>query len=396
MTTKVQVTPTLESNRIEALDMMRGFALLGILLVNMRHFQYGLFPEYTMPAPTSFLDSGADALISILAQGSFYTLFSFLFGYGMALMKDRFTEQKQGFVAVYWRRTLILLLLGYVHGLFIWDGDILFMYAICSFLLFFFLKLTERGLLIWALILLGIMATSALGELSMEEDPYTEAVFQSIAAYSEDEDAVLSSGTYGEVVEFRRTADPTGLGVLGDILIFVNNMISVIGMFLLGAFVHRKGWIANAAEHKAIFKRMLWIGLLIGFPIKIATVLSPANLETIQIIIGGPLVALFYISCIALFSQTAQGKKLLKPFTYVGRLSLTNYLLQSLVFTTVFYGYGLGLYGSLGLFVGLLLSIGFFALQIVCSHFWLRHFRIGPMEWVWRAGTYLSIPKWRR
>lgn len=128
---KTTTSPLLTNDRIESLDMMRGLALLGILLANSMHFQYGLFliPDIHNYYPNGIIDRIAEGFILLFVQSSFYTLFSFLFGYGMAFLKERLLTREQPFARVYWRRMLILLLVGYLHGVYIWDGDILFVYA---------------------------------------------------------------------------------------------------------------------------------------------------------------------------------------------------------------------------------------------------------------------------
>ncbi|MDT8862330.1 DUF418 domain-containing protein [Alkalihalobacillus sp. MEB130] len=384
--------PLKEGDRIIALDMMRGLALLGILLANSLHFQYGLFvlPEIHHLYPLGMIDKIAEGLILVFAQASFYTLFSFLFGYGMAYLKERLEQRTLRFGVVYFRRTFLLLIVGYLHGLFIWDGDILFVYALTAFLLYFFLKLKERGLLIWSFLLLFLMALS----IATPEDESTSIVDEQLLQYSIEENEVLSSGSYSEVVFFRLYADPLGLGIVGDIIINATAMVSVLGMFLLGAFVARKKWLLDVPKHRRLILRIWWITMLFGFPCKIAYLFIDTNAyEMLHTMVGGPLVAMFYASSIVLLATSERGQRWLKPLTYVGRLSLSNYLLQSLVFTTLFYGYGVGLFSNIGVFTGVLLVLVFFTLQVIASKWWLRLFQIGPFEWLWRAGTYLYLPK---
>ncbi|GAE25759.1 hypothetical protein JCM9140_1768 [Halalkalibacter wakoensis JCM 9140] len=387
--------PLHEEERILSLDVMRGFALLGILLANSLHFQYGLFviPEIHNLYPLGPLDQIAESFILLFTQASFYTLFSFLFGYGMAFLKERLEQKNLHFGAVYWRRTFILLVVGYVHGLFIWDGDILFVYALTAFVLFFFLKLRSKTLFIWSFLLLFLMALS----IGTPEDEASTSLDNQLLSYSTEEKDVLSTGSYAEVVSFRLHADPLGLGVMGDIIINATSMVSVLGMFLLGAFVARKKWLVNLHDNRKLFVRVWWTTLLIGFPSKLPYLFSDRYaFEMLHMTIGGPFVAMFYASSIALLCTNERSLQILRPLTYVGRLSLTNYLTQSLVFTTLFYGYGFGLFSSIGVFAAAILVFVFFALQIVVSKWWLRHFYIGPFEWFWRWATYLSIPKFRR
>ncbi len=387
-------TPVQESDRITSLDMMRGLALLGILIANSLHFQYGLFliPDIHDFYPLGTIDKVAEMFIQVFATSSFYTLFSFLFGYGMAFLKERLEQQHLSFSPLYWRRTFILLVTGLLHGIFIWDGDILVIYALTAMVLFFFLKLKERGLLIWSVLLLFIMALT----IAIPEDDST-AYDEQLIHYSIEEKEALGQGSYADVVFFRIFSDPLGLGVIGDIIIQISSIMSVLGMFLLGAYVARKKWLVHPVENRSILLRVWWITLLIGFPSKIAYLFNDSyTYEMLHTTVGGPLVAMFYASSIALLASSKRKSRLLYPLTYVGRLSLTNYLLQSIVFTTLFYGYGLNLFSRIGIFTGLILCFVFFALQIVASKWWLKHFYMGPFEWVWRVGTYLRLPRMRR
>ncbi|WP_368505590.1 DUF418 domain-containing protein [Alkalihalophilus sp. As8PL] len=394
MTTRA--TSIQDNERIASLDMMRGLALLGILLANSLHFQYGLFliPNLHDYYPLGMIDRITENAILFLATASFYTLFSFLFGYGMALLKERLEQRELRFGTVYFRRMSILLVVGFLHYLLIWDGDILLTYALGGMLLYFFLRLKEKGLLVWSLILLLLMATS----IGMPEDESTLVVEDSLASYSVIEKEVLTSGSYAEVVQFRLTEDMFGLGGYGQILVILSAMIAVIGMFLLGAFVARKKWLLNIDHHRTMLKKVWWITLLVGFPTKIphAFIGDSYQYEMLHMTIGGPLVAMFYATSIALLATNPTARKWLQPFAMVGRLSLTNYLMQSIVFTTLFYGYGFGLFNSLGYFVGAILAIVFFLLQILFSIWWITRFKMGPFEWFWRAGTYLEIPKLKR
>ncbi|MCK0470366.1 DUF418 domain-containing protein [Halalkalibacter sp. APA_J-10(15)] len=393
---KTTTSPLLTNDRIESLDMIRGLALLGILLANSMHFQYGLFliPDIHNYYPNGIIDRITEGFILLFIQASFYTLFSFLFGYGMAFLKERLLTRGQPFARVYWRRMLILLLIGYFHGVYIWDGDILFIYALTGFILFFFLKLKVRGLLIWSIILLSIMALSITVP---GEDETMIIINEQLYHYSLEEREVLSSASYSDVVTFRQEADPLGFGWMSDILIQGSAIFSVLGMFLLGAFVARKKWLEQPENYQRLFKRVWWITLCVGFPSKLAYVLNEnTQTEALHTFVGGPMVAMFYASSIALLATNKKAYTWLKPLTFVGRLSLTNYLMQSIVFTTLFYGYGIGIFGRVGFFIGVLISLGFFFIQILLSKWWLKRFKIGPIEWLWRLGTYWRRPRFKK
>ncbi|WP_062050534.1 DUF418 domain-containing protein [Bacillus sp. JCM 19034] len=389
---KTTPSPLLANERIESLDMMRGLALLGILLANSMHFQYGLFlvPDIHDYYPNGIIDRITEGAILVFAQASFYTLFSFLFGYGMVFLQERLLTRGQSFARIYWRRTAILLIFGCIHALFIWDGDILITYAIAGVILFFFLKLKEQGLLIWAIILLSLMALSVT---TPEGDEATSIIDERFYQYSVEEREVLSSGSYTDVVTFRHEGDPLGFGWFSNVFIQASSVIGVLGMFLLGAFVARKKWLEKPENHQKLFKRIWWVTLCIGFPSKLIFVLNPSTqTEALHMSIGGPLVAMFYASSILLLATNKKMVKWLKQLTYIGRLSLTNYILQSIIMTTLFYGYGVGLFGKIGFFIGALIAIGLFIFQVLLSKWWLKRYKIGPLEWVWRLGTYWKKP----
>ncbi len=392
---KETLNPLNTNERIHSLDMMRGFALLGILLVNTMNFQYGLFliPSLHDFYPLGIFDQLTEGFLYLFIRTSFYTLFSFLFGYGMVILQERSKQKNRSFAAIYWRRALLLLLIGLLHRVYIWEGDILVSYALTSFLFFFFLRFQAKGLLISALIFLGIMSLSAIapGETNLND---TSSEFYT---YSVEEKEVLTNGSYVDVLMFRLHSDFYGLGILEDVFLEAATVLTVIGMFLLGAFVARKKWLIEVNQHKKLLKRIWWFTLLIGFGSKVPFLFSNSiAAEGLMTYIGGPLTAIFYATSISLLANTETGSQILKPFAYVGRLSLSQYLLQSLIFTTLFYGYGFSLFGKLGFFLGMLVSIAFFIIQILISKWYLNHFRIGPIEWLWRAGTYLSIPPFKK
>ncbi|KMK75643.1 DUF418 domain-containing protein [Alkalihalobacillus pseudalcaliphilus] len=388
----------LNQGRLQPLDMMRGLAILGILLVNIMNFQYGLLllPDVHQYYPLGTIDQLTESILYLFIRTSFYTLFAFLFGYGMVILQDRSTLKEASFTGIFWRRAFFLFILGILHRTYIWEGDILVTYAIASFILFFFLFFKAKGLLISAIIFLGVMllfipppGSGDVSELQQQED----TMYQ----YSLAEKEVLENGTYLEVLEFRMTSDITGLGIFGDILMEISTVIAVMGMFLLGAYFARKKWLDDIEGNLSLFKKIWWVTLFVGFGTKLPYAISPTYFsEGLMLAIGGPFTAIFYVTSVILLSRTEKGAKLLHPLTYVGRLSLTNYLLQSIVFTTLFYGYGIGLFGQLGFFVGTCIAIVFFVLQVLVSKWWLSRFVIGPVEWFFRAVTYMIMPKFKK
>ncbi|GAF12231.1 hypothetical protein JCM19046_3199 [Bacillus sp. JCM 19046] len=386
-------------NRIVSLDVMRGVALLGILIANSIVFQFGMLGS-VQPVTGMYqngqLDETTHFLIRFLVDGSFITLFSFLFGYGMSLQKQRLAERLTSYSPVFWRRTTLLLLFGLIHLLFIWRGDILVTYALTAMLLFAFLFLSTRGIGISALIW---FAAIALMVLLPDMGEVTPPAFYTV------EQAIISEGSYSDHVLLRSTYDLIGISagngalfVFGEIFFQLSAVITVMPMFLIGAYVARKKWLEEITQHKRLFFISIPLFLIVGLIAKFPNAYvegTNSQLELLSYSIGAPALALFYAGCIALLVHYL-GNQLFAPFAAVGKMAFTNYLFQSIVFTFLFAGYGFGLFAELGLFYGTLIAIGFYLIQVLASTVWLRFFLMGPLEWIWRAGTYLKAPKLKR
>lgn len=379
--------PVPSRDRLFAVDVMRGFALLGIFAVNVMAFQYGVYGEPDYPYGT--IDEVAEFVITVSAQGSFYPLFSALFGFGAIMMMERAEVKGINFTRLFTRRLAILLLIGFVHLYFIWEGDILLQYGLTGFVLLLFRNRKPGVLLLWAFALMAVVSFLYY-DPSGQSTPYTVIMKA---------DEVYASASYMDDVIYRFTDGPMPLlDGFYTILTFVSGVIVVLPHFLFGAYVAKKKWLHKIQSHAKILKWIMAVTLLIGLPLKMSPYLIADTPLTfvLQYAIGGPLVAAFYITAIALLSARKRWRKLLNPLSYVGRLSLSQYLFQSVVATTIFYGFGFGLYGKLGLFLGLILVLLIYTVQIVLSRQWLKKFRYGPVEWLWRSATYGEVQPFRR
>ena len=384
---KNALSPLTGAERISSVDTMRGFALFGILLVNMLIFQYGLFGEYEYIETAQGLEKVSASFINIFGTGSFVTLFSFLFGFGVMILRDRSREKQRRFWTVYLRRLLLLLAFGLLHGTYIWEGDILTSYALCGFCLFLFLWCKPKVWLTIALVIIGLMSAFSFS-------PAEEAS----PSYLAQEKEVYATGSYSEVVHFRNNSMPFEDTSDGEMIAFgIFGVLASLPMFFLGAYVATKRWLHEPDRYVSLYKKMWWISLLIGFPLKIVPqFIQNESLEGLSASLGAPLVAIFYISSIALVTYSNRWKKLSNALAQAGKLSLTNYLSQSTFFTFLFYGYGFGLFGKVGVTGGILFTIVFFTIQLFLSKLWLQFFIIGPLEWIWRLWTYLKIPSIKR
>ncbi|MRX71644.1 DUF418 domain-containing protein [Bacillus lacus] len=384
----------MEKKRIAELDIIRGFALFGILLVNMKSFSYPGLETMMLPGTfwTDHISIITEKLIGIFAQANFYTLFSFLFGLGTMILIKNARSRIESFLVMIVRRLLVLLAFGVFHAFFIWSGDILITYALLGFILLLFHKASPKVLSITALLLMmvpGILFFFLLQAVSLLEPEAGTSVLLYDEAAVETALAVYQSGTYSEIFQHR----------LGEWQL-VNNaanapflFIAVFPMFLLGAALGKSDLLLQVKEKAALFKLWMMIALIVGLPLKIIPYWGDMEYSYLFLgeQIGGPAMAIFYFFAILLLCQQPFFKRILTPLGNVGRMSITNYLTQSVICTMIFYSYGLGLYGSLGPIWTVLLAAVIFTIQIFLSRLWLQTFQYGPVEWIWRQLTY-----WRK
>ncbi|HET8818794.1 MAG TPA: DUF418 domain-containing protein [Xanthomonadaceae bacterium] len=407
------LAPVPASERIQLLDILRGFALLGIFLMNIEFFSRSMLDVSTGIEPgLSGVDWLADAFVYVFVRGKFWTLFSLLFGMGFAVMLARAQAAGRPFVALYLRRTLGLLLIGLAHGLFVWSGDILFSYSLAAFAILLLFRdtptprLWKWGAALYAVLVL-LMLVGAAGMMVVAGDPQASAAAAgpgasaALAGMREQEAAAYASGGYAEANAFRLEFFLHHLG---------NNVFlvpMVVGMFLVGAWLVRSGAMADPAGHRGLFVRLATWGGILGLALTLWSIAvapnpamdpaAPAAAPLVAMALhmaGSPLMALGYTGLVVLAWQA--GARWLSVLAPAGRMALTHYLLQSVVGTLLFYGYGLGLWGDVSRAGQTLIVLVVFAVQVAASHWWLARFRFGPFEWLWRTFTYLRAPTMRR
>lgn len=395
--------------RLEHLDVLRGFALLGILLVNFQYFTRPMQAIVLGSEPgLAGLDLAAEFLVRILAESKFYPLFSMLFGAGFALMFERAAAREAPFWGIYLRRLIVLLLFGLGHMVLIWSGDILLVYSLSAFLMvLLFRKTPMRRLWKWAIVFWALpMVMMWLGTISieasrMDTESHGELMAEFEADRAEMEQGVTQAaqvhaeGNYASNV-LQRARDMTFMFTFA-----IFWMPPILGFFLLGRWLIASGRLSRPDEHLMWFRRWRSRGLVVGLPLAglaawllhgqdmmIPTLRTAAGMTVVTV--ASVLVPLGYVSAVILGSRTLS---FLAP---AGRMALTNYLLQSLVWTWVFYGHGLGLWGQVPRAAHILLAVAFFAVQVVASRLWLERFRFGPAEWLWRSLTYWQLQPMRR
>jgi len=372
------------------IDVLRGISIFGILMVNMLSFHSPILYVDPLEFTNTELDLKTYQMIDIFFQASFYPLFSFLFGFSLFLLKRSIDRRGLPFHSIATRRFVFLFIIGIVHAFFIWHGDILINYSILAFLLLAMVQLSGRTLLkigISLLIIPNVLITLLL--FAAEETLPTEGYNQGFNHKAEEVTEIYKNGSYWEVT-IQRFQDWSFVNNVDSILYFI---ISIFPMFILGAAFYKFSTLDSIYRPQWI-KVMVILGV-IGVVIKSSPYILGHRLdvEYAQDMIGGPILSLFYIFSIYYLCSQFPLNKIWTYLQNVGKMSITNYLFQSVVLTFIFYGYGLGFYGEISIFHGTILAILVFILQILMSHLWLQKYDTGPVEWLWRGITYKKFLK---
>jgi uncharacterized protein len=387
--------PTERTERIEILDGLRGFCLFGILLANVLTWSAWAF----MPPDQRLALAGAESVRQqyffhhFLVDGKFYTIFSLLFGIGFALQLSRLERRGLDGLRIFRRRLLILLAIGLLHMVLLWDGDILTFYALVGLLLPFFRGWSDRALVIAAAILVFIV-------------PFTgHAIFEALGwrphqTVSDFSDQMFTSlgGTPTDPVAWMRREDPTAFftWVLTGWPYAISTRLEswripkLLGIMLLGLLLGRRLSAGRLLEDKRLLRRTLVAGLVVGVPFSFAYGWMPdLGQVSIPSLLGTVPLALAYAAGFVL--GWPRFKTALQVFVAPGRMALTNYLLQTVLGITIFYGIGFGLVGHLRPLGIYAVAVAIFAFQIAFSNWWLAHHEQGPMERLWRILTYARI-----
>jgi len=398
--------PVGTAERVEVMDVLRGVALFGVFLVNFTGFAGASImatEQQLLSLPTAPLDFSVRQVLEWLFVDKANTLFAFLFGLGFYLQMQRLQLRGVDFEALYRRRLCVLLIIGLVHFFFFWTWDILHLYALAGFLLLPLRHLRDRALLVTGLLLAAFGRTLQKG----------------LAEFSNASSWTGMPGGYADSdVLLRQQLSERGdyFGIVGNFFewVFVDYIASglilgwlcyALGRFLVGAWVGRKEWIARAAEFLPGWRRLLHWTLPAGLILEgLATLLgeSPevADFEHREFLaksfhlLAVPVLSTGYVSAVVVGFHGGRGRRLLAPFAAVGRMALTNYLAQSLIFGFVLFGVGpgLALAGRIGTTVIVGIVVIVFTLQALFSRWWLGRYAYGPAEWVWRAFTYGERP----
>lgn len=423
--------PVTETERLVAIDALRGVAVLGILVMNIYGFAMP-FVAYQNPLAyggTEWYNLGTWFFTHIFFDQKFMTIFSILFGAGLVMMMTRAEARGSKYGSIWYRRNFWLLLIGAAHGYLIWMGDILYHYAFMGMLIYPMRNRSPRALVITGGVLLAfgmlmsfaggsqmlkLQASSAeivqiqeAGEKLTDEQAATLEQWEAMAMFMKPpgeqvaEDMAAYTGDYKGIVEHRL---PTVQMMQTQALIgFI--FWRVGGLMLIGMALMKLG-ILSGERSTAFYRKMMLLGYGFGLPVVLYSAWSLQAHQwdmTYIFRIGGQanyvaslLIAFGHISLLMLIVKSGALKRFMDRLAAVGRMAFTNYLMHSIILTTVFYGYGFGLYGQVPRAWQMAFVAAVLSFQLWLSPLWLQHFRFGPAEWLWRSLTYWRLQPMRR
>lgn len=357
-----------KQERMVLIDVIRGFALLGVLISNTLIFAFPI-------DKISDTEQMLQAFVRIFVEGSFYPIFSFLFGFGLARQWQKAPDNHP----VIKRRLVILGIIGLLHGLFIWSGDILLSYALVGFIALQVINKTKQSIkaVIVSLTILSVFIF--FGLFALEAIIEVDAVNELGNLYD--------SGNYFLITQQRSRDYMESLLTLP---LFIPQLLS---FFLLGWLCCNYRLIEHYQTHKSMWRYLFFACSVSSLPIiyllerqRDHKSLYLSFLESLDITLASPALGFAYMASIILLYD--KWPRFFNPLSAIGKLSLSNYLAQSIVMTLIFYGYGAGLYNTLSLSSSLGIALILFALQVILSNLWLKAYLFGPAEWLWRCFSY--------
>ena len=464
------LTPVANSERIELLDVLRGFALIGIILMNIEWFNRSFVDIGRFDYQLTGVDWAAGWLVRLFVEGKFWKLFSLLFGMGFAVMLLQAKRKEQPFFAWFCRRMSILFVIGMAHMVLLWGGDILHDYAVGGLILVFWIWLFKFKWMHWAnkdsaflkvglsllalpfVVSLGIaivFGTTKAHDQLVNNNHIEQMVEQRVAEFEQDgqlaapliETAIAErEGTQKRPDVDTDTLDETQLiahkaerrfisrhkrqldreqdyqvlkhGSYAEIISHntdfaieelkntpIMALVASFPLFLIGYWFVASGVIVKPARHKGLFKAMAWIGVGFGIVLGAAMLIISANpmvklvkefeiTANLLMMLSQYFMTAGYIGVFVLIMLSDKAKRWVKWLAPMGKMALTNYLMQTVILSFIFFNFGLGLYGEVSRFAQMGIVLGVITAQAILSNVWLKHYRFGPMEWLWRSLTY--------
>lgn len=402
-----ELAPTKAINRIHFLDALRGIAIFAIFTANIPYLSgYFFIGSNTASSWATFkMDAFFETILHTLVDGKFYTIFSLLFGIGFTIQYENLKKRELPFKPFFRRRMFWLVVFGSIHLCLIWLGDILTLYALLGFVLLYFVETKNKKLIRWAviLILLPILNTIAIRFLNLDYAIFFLKMNEHLCNYFS-----IPTSTFNEI----KLTDLVAEFQNKDLLTFFKTNISntfirigfvltegrpfkVLGIFLIGVWTGRKIIHENLLINTIFLKKVALLGVLIGLPITILRTYlentgDGSNFSELYITIAYALGTVpFALGIAASFALLyLKRSSLFKHFEPVGKMALTNYISHSIISIIIFYGIGFGFAGKFGYTFLILYCCIIFIFQIIFSKLWLKKFKMGPLEWVWRKFTY--------
>jgi len=388
--------------RVVPIDVLRGFALLGILVMNIQSFA---MPDAAYLNPTASGDlTGANRIVWVLGHLLFdekmFDIFSMLFGAGIVLIAERLNRQGVVPGPVHYRRMGWLMLFGLLHGHLLWSGDILWLYGLGGLVAFPFRNLPARVLLVSALVVFVLRSGVyiVLGNVIQAVPPETLEAFtrdnwQPTTAMIQQEIATFGRGGWLQQMPLR-SSGALFMETIGGIVMMG---WKAFGNMLLGMALFKWG-VLSGEWPRALYVRMMAAGFLVGLPIVAVGIRRnfAADWDVRYSLFfgsqynywGAIIMDLGWIAAIVLACQSTRVERVTRRLAAVGRTAFSNYILQTIICTTLFYGHGFGLFGAVSRVEQFLIVVAVWGVLLVVSPLWLRYFAYGPLEWLWRSLTY--------
>lgn len=411
-TNQNEIRPIQIGERIDFLDVLRGIAILFIFSANILSFTgFWAFPkESTIPEAVFPFDEGFYFVMSTLVDGKFYSIFSLLFGIGCAMQFNKLSSYDKPFAPFFRRRMFWLLVIGLIHLCLFWMGDILTLYALLGFVLIWFVNISDKNLIKFAAVLILLPIVNWLFVYFTGLN-YAGYFFQLSTSYYEHFGLVTSDWNGNKFADFQKFIGNQNLldffkYNIGNTLIRIGDILNegrifkVMGIFLIGLWAGRKILKEDLLNNLKFLKKIALWGFSIGLPISTFRTYIDffggredywGFLNTVSYALGTVPLAMGLAALLALLYK--KRPNLLNIFAPVGKTALSNYLFQTFIAITIFYGIGFGLAGKFGFTVIMAIAVCIFTFQILMSKWWLKHFKYGPIEWIWRQLTYAKALK---
>ena len=399
---QISTGPVTRTERIVSIDVLRGVAVLAILVMNIQSFSMigAAYMNPTAYGDLTGVNYAVWLLSHVLADQKFMAIFSMLFGAGILLMSSRREAAGRPAAGVHYRRMGLLLVFGLLHAYLLWFGDILYAYAMCGFVVYLLRRRRPTTLLVIGLLAIAFAsAVSVFFAWSMPHWP-PEAVENLLTFWAPQKQAVADELTVYRGSWFGQLPYRMTTAVFLQTFVFITAYgWRTAGLMLVGMALF-KLQVFSAKRSTATYLAMIAAGVFLGVPIILYGVHRNSTADwDVQYSMflgsqfnywGSILVAMGWVGLVMLVCKRGKTQERTCPLAAVGQMALTNYLLQTIICTTIFYGHGLGLFGKMERLgqIGVVLTVWVFLLVI--SPLWLRYFRFGPCEWLWRSLTYMK------